>query len=201
MPFPRRLLLAAALAAPAAARAQAAPPTRLRGVIAAVTAEGLTVTPREGGQAAILLAPEAAISARKRLALSEIKPNDYLGITAEPGDDGRLRAVEIVVFPEAMRGVGEGHRPFDLTPSSTMTNATVESAVTAAQGRVLTMAFRGGQVQVEVPPEASIVTPIPAERADLVPGAQVLITGTRAADGTLTASRITVSKNGVMLPM
>ncbi|MCQ4162354.1 hypothetical protein NON00_20795 [Roseomonas sp. GC11] len=186
----RRLLLAAPLL-PLAARAQAETTLRLRGIIAAAS----------DGSLSLVLAPDAAISSRRRVALSEIRPGDYLGITAEPGPEDRLRAVEVVIFPEAMRGVGEGHRPFDLTPSSTMTNATVESAVMAAEGRVLTMAFGGRQLPIEVPPGASVVTPVPAAREDLKPGAQVLITAQRDAQGQLTARRITVSKDGVMLPM
>lgn len=122
-------------------------------------------------------------------------------MTARPGAGNELQAVAVVVFPENLRGVGEGHRDWDLAPGTTMTNANVEAAVQGSSGRDLTLAYKGGSVKVLVGPDAAVVTPVPAERADLKPGATVFLSTTRAADGALSASRITVSKDGVAPPM
>jgi hypothetical protein len=109
--------------------------------------------------------------------------------------------LEVLVFPEAMRGTGEGHFAWDLTPSSTMTNATVDSAVQGNDGRSLTLTARGQQIRVMVPPDVPVVTLIPAAMEDLKPGAQVFLTATQGADGTLTAARVTVARDGVVPPM
>jgi hypothetical protein len=184
------------------AQAQGAPPsTRLRGTIASISGDRLTVAPRDGGSTEVALAENLVVSARKRVELSSIKPGDYLGIAAAPGPGGAWQAIEVVVFPEALRGIGEGHYAWDLAPGTSMTNATVAAAVEKTQGRELVMNYRGGSTTIQVPAEASVVTPIPAARSDLVPGAQVVVQATRDASGALTTSRITVSKDGVMLPM
>lgn len=184
------------------AQAQGAPPsTRIRGTIAAIAGDSLTVTPREGGSVTIALADNLVVSARKRVELASIKPGDYLGIAAAPAADGGWQAIEVVVFPEALRGIAEGHYAWDLAPGTSMTNATVAAAVEKTAGRELTMNYRGGSTAIQVPPEASVVTPIPAARSDLVVGAQVVVQAVRDAGGAYSTTRVTVSKDGVMLPM
>ena len=137
----------------------------------------------------------------KKVDLASIAPGTYIGMTARPGSGNELQAVAVVVFPENLRGAGEGHRDWDLAPGTTMTNANVEAAVQGSSGRDLTLAYKGGSVKVLVGPDAPVVTPVPADRADLKPGATVFLSATRAADGALSASRITVSKDGVAPPM
>jgi len=110
-------------------------------------------------------------------------------------------AIEVLVFPEAMRGAGEGHYAWDLEPGSMMTNGTVKGAVTAASGRELTVAYKESSKTITVPEGAPVVTFAPAERADLKPGAPVFFSATKNAEGALTAGRITVGKDGVAPPM
>ncbi|QCI69022.1 hypothetical protein E8M01_03550 [Phreatobacter stygius] len=195
------LLALTAVAAAPAALAQAAPPMRIRGKIVGFDGQMLTVAARDGARLEIRFADSATVGALRRMDLSAITPGSFIGTAAEPGPDGQLRALEVLVFPEAMRGTGEGHYPWDLAPNSTMTNATVEAVVTKTAGRELNLVFQGRSVAVHVPPATPIVTPIPATRADLVAGAQVFLSATRDSEGKLTAARVTVEKDGVAPPM
>ena len=112
-----------------------------------------------------------------------------------------LKAQEVLIFPEAMRGVGEGHRAWDLTPDSTMTNATVEATVSDVAGRVLTLTYKDGRQELLVPPGTPVVTLAPGDASLLKPGNHVFLSATRQPDGSLTASRITVGKDGLVPPM
>lgn len=199
----RHLLLAAsalALATSLPAFAQGAP-RRIRGTIDRLSGRDMAVTTREGQKVVVRLAENAGVSGMRRLSLSDIAPGSFIGTAAEPGPDGVWRALEVLVFPEAMRGTGEGHFAWDLTPTSSMTNATVDSAVEANDGRSLVLTARGQQVRVMVPPDVPVVTLAPATLEDLKPGSQVFLSATPAADGTLTAARVTVAKDGVVPPM
>lgn len=203
MMLDRRAVLSflASLGAAPAAWAQAAPPLRIRGRIVALEGPMLTVTGRDGARLEIRLADAATVGALRRMELSAIAPGSFIGTAAEPGPDGQLQALEVLVFPEALRGTGEGHYPWDLAPNSSMTNATVAAVVTKTAGRDLNLVFQGRTVVVHVPPTVPVVTPIPAARADLVPGAAVFLSATRNSEGRLTAARVTVEKDGVAPPM
>ena len=173
-------LIPAALAAcllGVSAIAQTAPPTRIRGTIAAVEGQTMTVTTREGPKADITLTDPLAVAAVKRVDLASIAPNTYVGIATKTGANGELLALEVLVFPEAMRGAGEGHYAWDLEPGSMMTNGTVTGVVEATSGRELSLAFKGSSNKIMVPPGTPIVTFAPAERADLKAGAGVLVGG------------------------
>jgi hypothetical protein len=199
----RRLLLAftgVALAGPLPALAQGTP-RRIRGTIDGLSGRDLTVTTREGQKVTVHLPDNIGVSALRRVELSSVTPGTFIGTAAEPGPDGVWRALEVLVFPESMRGTGEGHYAWDLTPSSSMTNATVDSAVQGNDGRSLTLTTRGQQVKVLVPPDVPVVTPIPASMDDLKPGVQVFLIASAGAGGTLSAARITVAKDGVVPPM
>ena len=125
----------------------------------------------------------------------------FIGTAAVPQADGTLKAQEVVIFPESMRGVGEGHRAWDLTPDSTMTNATVEAAVAGAAGRELSLTYKGGEKKLVVPPGTPIVTLAPGDASLLKAGNHVFLSATQGADGIVTASRITVGKDGLVPPM
>src|SRR5262249_9506188 len=128
-------------------------------------------------------------------------PGTFLGTAAQAEPDGTFRALEVHIFPESMRGAGEGHRPWE-RPGTTMTNANVEAVVARADGSALTLRYRDGEVTVVVPPAAPIVRFAPGDRSLIVPGASIaLFRPTRATDGTLLASRVTVGVNGTRLPM
>lgn len=194
--------LAACLFAITAVAQPAAPPTRIRGSITAVEGQTMTVATREGPKVDILLADPLTVITVKKVELASIAPNSYVGIATKAGTGGELQALEVLVFPEAMRGAGEGHRPWDLEPGSMMTNGTVTGAVQATSGRELSVSYKDGSQKIVVPPSAPIVTFAPAERADLKPGAPVVIfAATKNADGKLTANRVTVGTGGVAPPM
>jgi len=200
----RRCLVAALLlTGTGLAQAQTAPPpVRIRGTIQALDGNVLTVTTREGPIVKVTLNDPLTVATVKKLGLADIAPGSYIGTAAMPGPDGTLTALEVLVFPPTARGTGEGHGPWDLAANSTMTNANVEAVLQGTSGHVLTLTPKGQIVKVVVPPNVPIVTPAPAQREDLKPGQTIFIfAATRAADGSLSASRVTVSKQGVAPPM
>jgi hypothetical protein len=181
--------------------AQEGTPTRIRGTVEKLDGQTLVVRSRENQQLTITLADDLSVSAVEKVDLADIKPGDYIGSAAVKGTDGKLHAQEVLVFPEAARGSGEGHRPWDLTPDSTMTNATVAEVVDVAKGRLLRLKYQGGETEIEVPMEAPVVTLAPGDRSLLQPGTAVFIPATKNADGSLAASRIVAGKDGVQPPM
>jgi len=191
---------AVGLAAAGAALAQAPQSVRIRATIDAVDAKSVSLTTRTGEKLTVALAPDTIVSALVPIKLEDIKPGSFIGSAAMPQADGTQRALEVHVFPESMRGTGEGHRPFDLQPQSTMTNGTV-GAVTGSVGRTLTVTYKGGDKTIVVPPDTPVVTYEPGSAALLVPNAHVIVFGTQAADGKVTATRISVGKNGLVPPM
>jgi hypothetical protein len=119
-----------------------------------------------------------------------------------PQADGSQRAVEVHIFPEAMRGTGEGHRPWDLRPQSTMTNANVEETVTGIDGQTLTLKYKDGEKKVIVPPDTPIVTYVMGNRSELAPGTKIFIpAATKQPDGTLETARVNFGKDGLTPPM
>jgi len=174
---------------------------RVRGVIEKLDGDMLTVRAREGSVLAITLAPNATVTGVVPAALAEVAAGKFVGVTAMPRADGNLMALEIHIFPESMRGRGEGHRPWDLKPESTMTNATVADVVSGAKDRVLTLRYKEGEKKVFVPEAAPIVTYVAADRGALHPGAHVFVVTERAADGSLSAPRVSVGLNGLVPPM
>jgi hypothetical protein len=197
----RRLFLAAAVLVSTSAIAQTVPPTRVRGTVATLDGNTLTVNSRDGQKLEIALKDGFAVASVKKVELSSIEPNSFIGTATRAGADGKLTAIEVLVFPEAMRGTGEGFYPWDLEPGSMMTNGTVKGAVTAASGRELTIGFKDSSNTVFVPPSAPVVTFAPATRDDLKPGAPIFVVATKDAQGKLGAARVTVGKDGVAPPM
>jgi hypothetical protein len=199
---PHRILFAAALGCcvAVAALAQTATPVRVRGTIDAADAKTMAVTSREGQKVVLAIAPDINVTAIIAANITDIKPGSYIGTAAMPQADGTLRAFEIQVFPESMRGIGEGNHPWDLEPQSTMTNGTVGDVV-VTQGRTLTLRYKDGVKTVVVPDKAPIITYAPATPAMLVPGAHVIITAARQPDGSLVAQRVGVGKDGLVPPM
>ena len=182
--------------------AAAQAPARVRGTIESVEGSILMVKGRDGQMMKVKLADNAPIRAVVKMSLADVKQGSFVGITAMPQPDGSQKAVEIHIFPEAMRGTGEGHLPWDLMPNRTMTNANVESTVASKDGQVLMMKYKDGEKKIIVPPTAEIVTYAPATMADLKPGEKVFVAAAKKLpDGTLEAPNITVSRGGVSPPM
>jgi hypothetical protein len=190
-------LASLALAGPLAAQPA---PARIRGTIESVTGKNLSVMSRDGDRLAMTLAPDAVVTVIAAADIADIKPGSYIGTAAMPQKDGSLVAMEVQVFPEAMRGAGEGSRPYDLQPQSTMTNGTVGD-VAGVSGRTLTLKYQDGEKHVLVPPGAPVITYQPGTLAMLVAGGHVIVTATKAPDGTLTASRVALGKDGLVPPM
>ena len=174
---------------------------RIRGTISAFDGHTLAVKSREGKDLKVTVPDNAAVNGLSNIPMSEIKPGSYIGTAATKQADGSLRALEVLVFPEAARGAGEGHGPWDLAPESTMTNATVSAMVQGAKGRELSLQYKGGTQKVVVPEGVPIVTFSPADRSLLVPGAHVFFSAQVSPDGSLSAPRITVGRDGVKPPM
>jgi len=194
--------LVAWLALPAAAQSPPeGTPTRIRGSVEKLDGQALTVKSREGPELTIVLAPNFTVSTVVKKSLADIKTGDYVGAASLKGADGKLHALEVLIFPEAMRGTGEGERPWDLVPDSLMTNATVAGAASSAQGQVLKVVYKGGESEIIVPNNIPIVTFAPADASLLKPGAAVIIGALEKPDGSLTATRVTAEKDGVKPPM
>jgi hypothetical protein len=181
-------------------QAPADAPQRLRGTVEKIDATSITLKERSGETIVLLLADNFSVSEVVPTELSAIQPGSFIGTAAMPLEGGKLEALEVLVFPEAARGTGEGHHPWDLLPGSTMTNATVEGVAAAPQGRTLTLRYKGGDKTVLVPASVPVVTVKPADRSLLVPGAKVLITA-QLRDGKPTALRALAGRNGFSPPM
>lgn len=208
-PHASRALLATALGLsaailPLAASAQNAETVRIRGTLVRVDASTLVVQDRGGEVVSLARPADMAVSEVYRIKLSDIKRGSFIGTAAMPQADGTQKALEVVVFPEAARGTGEGHRPWDLLPQSTMTNATVADLAAAPKsvrgGQQLRLTYKGGEKTVIVPPDVPVVTFRPGTEALLVPGAKVLVNA-QEKNGTPTALRVTAGRNGFAPPM
>lgn len=192
------LIACTMLLATAAADAQVN--MRVRATITALEGNVLSVKTREGENLKIELAEKTSVATMKALTLADIKPGDGIGTAAMKRADGKLVALEIHKFP-ADRGIpNEGHRPWDLAPGSTMTNAAVSGMVEVSGGREITLTYKGTSTQLVVPEGVPIVMAVNADRAALVPGEHVFLTATVGADGKMTTSRVQVSKDGVKPP-
>jgi hypothetical protein len=171
---------------------------RIRGEIVSLKGDTLVVK-REGGDPVdIALKPDAKIGALKKISLSKIKAGSYVATTARPGPNGTLVAIELRVFPPALKGAGEGHRPWDLGQDTSMTNANVDAVVKGTHGRELKLSYQGGTQTVTIPKKVTVMMPIPASRADLTKGKKVFINATQGPDGKVVTDRVTVEKHGVV---
>ncbi|HEX5959440.1 MAG TPA: hypothetical protein VFY92_12400 [Hyphomicrobiaceae bacterium] len=199
LPVIAAVVLTAALLTPFAAAQEA--PVRVRGTIERVDGGAYHVQSREGTRLVLRLAPKASVTAIKPASRADIKAGSYIGVTGTPMANGNQKALEIHIFPEAMRGAGEGFRAWDLKPESTMTNASVDATVASTDGQVLTLKYKDGQKLILVPDGIPIVTFAPAGTGDLKPGAQIFVGAAhKLPDGTLEAARVSVGK-GVAPPM
>jgi len=189
------LLFAASLAA-----AQA--PLRVRGTIESVDGMILAVKARDGTMLKVKLANDARVLTLNKASLADVKPGTFVGITAMPQPDGTQKAVEIHIFPEAMRGTAEGHYPWDLMPNSTMTNANIESSVVSNDGQILVMKYKDGEKKIFVPPDVQVVMFAPAAVADIKAGQKFFVPrGKKLDDGTIETPIIIAGTHGIAPPM
>ena len=185
----RHTLLAIGVLALASTVAEAQT-VRVRGTITAFDGAVLSVKALDGGDLRLALGENTTVTAFRTLQLADVRPGTGVGVGAVRRSDGALVARHVQVFA-ADRGVpNEGHRPWDLEPGSTMTNAAVSAVVQSAQGREMTLTYKGGVQTLIVPEDVPVITAVPGDRGMLVPGAHVLVFAERAADGGLKALRV-----------
>ena len=201
--FTRPLIAVAMVAASTfAAFAQKAPvPTRVRGTIESVSGDTMQVKSRTGEDVKLRIAPDVSVSGITKISLADIKVGSFVGATTVPGPDGANNAVEVHVFPESMRGTGEGSRPYDLKPNSSMTNATVSESVVGNDGHTLLVKYKDGEKKVFVPDNTPVVTFVPGDKGELKPGAQVVAFMKQLPDGSFETNRVSVGLNGLTPPM
>ena len=180
---------------------QAPSPTRVRGTIEGVDGDVIAVKSRSGEDFRLRMASDMRLVGIAKISLSDIKVGSFIGTTTVPGPDGGNNAVEVHVFPEEMRGTGEGSRPFDLRPNSTMTNATVADSVVSNDGHTLLIKYKDGEKKVLVTPDTAIVTYVHADKSELKAGAKVIAFFKKLPDGSYEANRISVGLNGLTPPM
>ena len=176
-------------------------PTRVRGTIEHVDGDVLSVRSRSGEDVKLHMTSDVRLVGIVKISLADIKLGSFIGTTTVPGPDGRQNAVEVHVFPENMRGTGEGSRPYDLKPNSTMTNATVAEQVTANDGQTLLIKYKDGEKKVTVSPDTPVVTYVVADRADLKADAKIIAFVKQLPDGSFETNRISIGRDGLTPPM
>jgi len=185
-------------------------PARILGTVDSFNGQILSVKAQDGQVASITVPPDLKVMANAKASLADIKPGDFVGSAADKGPDGKLHAEEVHIFPEAMRGTGEGHRPMGPDPNRTMTNGTVTmagpedrtmtngtvSGVSGGSSRTIVLKYKDGEQVIEVAPDTPIVTRVLGDRSLLRPGAAVLVLAAQK-DGSLVATGLTAEKDGV----
>ena len=175
---------------------------RLRGTVDRMEGPMYVIKLADGTEAKVSLAENALVVAIVKASLSDIRQGSFVGSTGMPQTDGSQKAIEVHIFPEAMRGTGEGHYPWDLRPQSTMTNANVEQTVAGVDGQTLTLKYKDGEKKILVTPDTMIVTYVPGDKSEITPGTKIFIAAAKKqADGTFQTPRINYGKNGLGPPM
>ena len=196
------LALVLAAAAPSMSWAQQQETVRVRGTVEKVEGSTMIVKSRDGATLTVKLADNVRVLGLIKISITDIKPGSYVGVSSIPEADGSRRALHVHVFLDAMRGTGEGQRPFDLRPQSTMTNATVAETVTRVEGTTLTLKYKDGEQKIIVPLDAPIVAYVAGDKSELKPGAKIMIfAAAKQPDGTLAAANVTVGRDGLTPPM
>ena len=194
-------LLIAAVCSIAIAQAPANPPVRIRGVVEKLDGQLLTIKANNGQSMTVKMADNFVVMGIAKAGIADVASGKFIGTTTVGERNGGLVALEIHIFPENMRGTGEGHYDWDLRPESKMTNANVASVKAMGKERMLTVQYKGGEKQILVPENAVVVSFTPAEKSELKPGAHVFVNSQRQADGSLTAPRVNVGLHGQVPPM
>jgi hypothetical protein len=193
------LVLAVAVSTPLLA--QQPQVVRVRGTVEKLDGNLLVVKERSGSTLNVKLADNFRVLGLAKMSLADIKPGAYVGVSSVPDANGNLRALHVHQFPEALRGVAEGHRPWDNAPRSMMTNATLAEVMSVAGGQTLVLKYKEGEQKILVPAEAVIVGYLPGDKKELTPGAQIIIMAAqKQPDGTVSAANVAVGR-GIVPPM
>lgn len=196
----RAILSVAALATvlmTSAAIAQQQAPTRVRGTIERVEGNTIVVRAGEAGEVKVSLADNLQVYGVTKATLTDVKVNSFIGVGAMPQTDGTQKALQVMIFAETQRGLGEGHRPWT-QPGSTMTNGTVDTTVAGVDGQVLMVKYKDGEKKVLITPDTVIRAYVVGERSELKSGANIATFANKRADGSFETSRINVGRDGVV---
>ena len=175
---------------------------RIRGTIESVAGDGYVVKNRDGAEYKVVVTDPGLYVAIVKSTMADIKPGMFVGATGMTQPDGSQKAIEVHIFPESMRGTGEGHYDWDLKPNTKMTNANVEQTVAGVDGPVLSVKYKDGEKKVMVTPETAVVTYVVGDKSDLKPGIKIFVgAGKKQADGTVQTPRVTYGKDGLTPPM
>jgi hypothetical protein len=196
-----KFVVVAIAAAVSASGALAADGVRVRGTVVSVTGDTLVVKSRDGDNVSVALGAGWKAGGIAKATLADIKTGDFVGIASLPTATGGAGALEVLIFPPAMRGTGEGSYGWDLKPNSSMTNGAVSEAVQSVDGTTVNVVYHGQSKKIMITPGTPIVTFAPATNADVKPGAAVFVPADRAEDGKLSTTRVVVGKNGIVPPM
>ena len=194
-------IFAAAVSFAAIAQAPVDNTVRIRGTVEKLDGQMLAVKARDGSSMHVKLADNYAVMGIAKAGVADIDSGKFIGTTTVGERDGALIALEVHIFPESMRGTGEGHRDWDLRPNSKMTNASVANMVAMGKDKVMTVQYKGGEKKILVNDSTVVVTYQPVERSELKPGAAVFLVSARQPDGSLTAARVNVGLKGQVPPM
>jgi hypothetical protein len=197
----RPLVIIAMVAASSLSAIAQPTPSRVRGTIEAVDGDVLTVKSRSGEDVKLHMTGDMRVVGITKISLSDIKVGSFIGTTTVPDPAGTQKAVEVHVFPEDMRGTGEGSRPYDLRPNSTMTNATVATTVAGNDGHTLLVKYKDGEKKVVVSPDTPVVTFVSGGKSDLKAGAKIIAFMKKLPDGSFETNRVSVGRDGLTPPM
>jgi len=176
-------------------------PARVRGSVVSLDGSTLVVHAKDGKDVSVTLSDKFAVLAVVKSSMADIKQGTFIGTATVTQPDSSLRSQEVVVFPENLRGMGEGHYPWDLGAKSMMTNATVANAVKGVDGQSVTVTYKGGEKKIDIPANVPVVAVVPASKEDIKPGAIVFVPTVRQSDGSLTSGAVLFGKDGVIPPM
>jgi hypothetical protein len=175
---------------------------RIRGTIERIEGPVYVVKNRDGAELKLTVTDNPLFVAIVKSTIADIKQGMFVGSTGMTQPDGSQKAIEVHIFPESMRGTGEGHYDWDLKPNTKMTNANVEQTVAGVDGPVLSVKYKDGEKKVMVTPETAVVTYVAGNKDDLKPGTKVFVAAAKKqADGSLQTPRITYGKDGLTPPM
>ena len=175
---------------------------RIRGTIESIDGPVFVVKNRDGAELKLTVTDKPLFVAIVKATMADIKPGMFVGSTGLTQEDGSQKAIEVHIFPESMRGTGEGHYDWDLKPQTKMTNANVEQTVAGVDGQMLSVKYKDGEKKVLVTPETAVVTYVTGDRSDLKPGIKIFVgAAKKQPDGTVQTSRITYGKDGLTPPM
>jgi hypothetical protein len=198
------LTLAAALAPMALVSTSAfadGTPVRVRGSVVSLEGSKLVVHAKDGKDVTVNLADSFAAIAVVKSSMADIKEGTFIGTATVTQPDSSLRSLEVVVFPDKMKGTGEGHYPWDLGSKSMMTNATVSNAVKSIEGQTVTVTYKGGEKKIDIPANVPVVALVPATKEEIKPGAIVFVPTQQQPDGSLNGGAVLFGKDGVIPPM